>query len=524
MPAGNRLDRETVSRPEKVQTSDRCFGARESGELLKEEQQMRISEEIHASCRPRLNWNGIPWNTVEKKVKELQMRIAQAVREKKHRLVKSLQWLLTHSFYAKLLAIRRVVTNKGKNTPGVDGALWDTPRKKIRAVVLLSRRGYQPQPLRRVYIKKRNGKLRPLGIPTMRDRAMQALYALALAPVAETTADLHSYGFRAYRACADALAQCWNCLSGPYAARWILEADIQACFDSISHEWMIQHILIDRKILQAWLQAGYIDRGKLYATQAGTPQGGIISPLLANMTLDGLESAIKTVVPAGSKVNVIRYADDFIVTGKSKEVLQSNVIPALRRFLADRGLNLSGEKTRITRIEEGFDFLGHHVRKYGDKYLTTPSTGAIKVLLAKTRMVIKACAGASAWTLIQRLNPILRGWANFYRHACSKKTFAYVDSRIFRQVWNWAAKRHASKGMRWIKQRYFRSVGTRAWSFSASQQTQKGESIIMDLLHMDAVKIKRHMLIRSTANPYDKDCQDYFASRQHMPHPATVLI
>jgi RNA-directed DNA polymerase len=253
----------------------------------------------------------------------------------------------------------------------------------------------------------------------------------------------------------------------------------------------------------------------------------VISPELANVYLHYVldDWFAREVQPhLRGRAFLIRYADDFIVTGKSKEVLQGNVIPALCRFLAERGLNLSGEKTRITRIEEGFDFLGHCARKYGDKYLTTPSKGAIKALLAKTRMVIKACAGASALTLIQRLNPILRGWANFYRHACSKRTFAYVDSRIFSQVWNWAVKRHATKGNRWIKQRYFCSVGTRAWSFSASQQTQKGGSIIMDLLHMDAVKIKRHMLIRSMANPYDKDCQDYFASRQHIPHPATVLI
>jgi len=323
------------------------------------------SKQIHASSHPKLNWTSIKWKKVKKKVQELQMRIAKAVREGKFRLVKSLQWLLTHSLYGRLWAIRRVVTNKGKATPGVDGVVWNTPKKKMQAVNLLKRRGYRPFPLRRVYIKKKNGKLRPLSIPTMRDRAMQALYALAVVPVAETTGDPNSYGFRDGRSCADAIKQCFNCLAKRLSPRWILEADIQACFDRIDHEWMLNNILIDKKILDSWLNAGYADKGKLYPTKAGTPQGAIISPVLANMTLDGLESAIKNAVPKGAKVHVIRYADDFIVTGKSKEILQGKVKPAILNFLSQRGLNLSGEKTRIARIGDGFDFLGQHLRKYG---------------------------------------------------------------------------------------------------------------------------------------------------------------
>ena len=320
-------------------------------------------KQIHASSRRPLKWTSINWKKVKKKVKELQMRIAKAVREGKLRLVKSLQWLLTHSFYGKLFAIRRVVTNKGKATPGSDGVVWNSSKKKMQAVNLLSRRGYRPFPLRRVYIRKKNGKLRPLSIPTMRDRAMQALYALALVPVAETIGDLNSYGFRDGRCCADAIKQCYNCLAKRSSSRWILEADIQACFDRIDHEWMLNNILTDKKILRSWLNAGYIDEGKLYPTKAGTPQGSVISPVLANMTLDGLEAAIRNAVPKNAKVNMIRYADDFIVTGKSEKILQEKVKPVIRAFLSQRGLNLSGEKTRITRIENGFDFLGQHLRK-----------------------------------------------------------------------------------------------------------------------------------------------------------------
>jgi RNA-directed DNA polymerase len=402
------------------------------------------------------------------------MRIAKAVRERRYRLAKYLQWLLTHSFYAKLFAVRRVVTNKGRRTSGVDGEIWNTSQKKMQAVELLNRRGYNPLPLRRICIRKKNGTLRPLSIPTMRDRAMQALHALALAPVAETTGDLNSYGFREYRSCADAIEQCFVCLGRRNSARWILEADIKACFDSISHEWMQNNILMDRKILRAWLAAGYVEKGKLYPTKGGTPQGAIISPVLANMALDGLESKIKRSVPKGSKVNVIRYADDFVVTGESKEILQEKVLPAIHEFLTQRGLNLSGKKTKITRIEDGFDFLGQHLRKHGDKCIVTPSKGAVKALLTKTRKIIKNGLDHSIWSLIEELNSVLRGWANYHRHICSKQTFSNVDSRIFEQLWKWVARKHSSKTKRWIHKRYFRSINSRNWSFFADRKTESG--------------------------------------------------
>lgn len=470
-------------------------------------------KQIHASSRRNPKWKSIKWKKVGKKVKELQTRIAKAVREGKFRLAKSLQWLLTHSFYGKLLAVKRVVTNKGKTTPGIDGDVWNTPRKKMQAVKLLNRRGYRPLPLRRIYIRKKNGKPRPLSIPTMRDRAMQALYTLALVPVAETIGDPNSYGFRGGRSCADAIEQCFICLAKRHSPRWILEADIRACFDSIDQEWMLNNILIDKKILRSWLNTGYVDKGKLYPTKAGTPQGSIISPVLANMTLDGLESAIKGVVPKGDKVHVIRYADDFIVTGKSKEILQDKVKPAIRSFLSERGLNLSGEKTRIIRIEDGFDFLGQHLRKYGEKFIITPSKNSVKGIVAKTRKIIKSHLGSTTAKMLQELNPVIRGWANYHRHVCSKKTFRYVDSCIFKNLWNWAKRRHLSKKVRWIIPRYFRSIGNRQWCFFATQKTEGGDTNIIDLFYMSTVKIVRHIKIRGLANPYDEVWQEYFYRR-----------
>ena len=474
---------------------------------------MACRKYIHASYHQKLDWNTINWKKVSIKVKKLQMRIAKAVREGRYRLAKSLQGLLTHSFYAKLFAIRRVVTNKGRRTPGVDGEIWNTPQKKMRVVELLNRRGYKPLPLKRVYIKKKNGTLRPLSIPTMRDRAMQALHALALAPVAETTGDLNSYGFREYRSCADAIEQCFVCLGRRHSARWILEADIQACFDRMSHKWMKHNIPMDKKILQTWLEAGYVEKGKLYPTKGGTPQGGVISPMLANLTLDGLESAIKRAVPRGVKVNVIRYADDFVVTGESKEILQEKVLPAIQEFLIQRGLNLAGEKTKITRIEDGFDFLGQHLRKYGGKCIITPSKGAVKGILTKTRKIIKNHSEQTAWELIEKLNPVIRGWANYHRHSCAKKTFSYVDSCIFGQVWKWVVRKHRSKTKQWIRKRYFRSVDSRNWSFFAAQKTESGIMEVKDLFHAATTKIVRHVKIRSTASPYDKYWERYFITR-----------
>jgi len=218
-------------------------------------------------------WNFIPWDKVKRIVRSLQRRIAKAISEGFRNKARALQWLLTHSYAAKLLAVKRVTENSGKNTPGVDGVLWKSPTQKLKAAKSLSRKGYIVKPLRRVYIKKKNGKERPLGIPTMKDRAMQALFLSALDPVSETTADFSSYGFRRKRSCHDAIERCYIHLSRNDSATWVLEGDIKECFDNISHDWIIGNILIDKLIVTKWLKAGFIDRNKLFPTMAGTPQG-----------------------------------------------------------------------------------------------------------------------------------------------------------------------------------------------------------------------------------------------------------
>ena len=352
------------------------------------------------------------------------------------------------------MAILRVTTNSGASTPGVDGERWKTPELKTAAFTRLRRHGYQPQPLRRVYIPKSSDptKMRPLGIPTLTDRAMQALYLLGLDPIEETLADGNSYGFRLERCCADALDQCHKILRDNNSASWVLEGDIKACFDRISHDWMLTHIPMDKVILQKWLQAGFMEKDVFVATTEGTPQGGICSPALANRALDGLEASVGERFGATRsqrqrcKVHLVRYADDFIITGKSKELLANEVQPLVAHFLKERGLELSHEKTSITHVEDGFDFLGQNLRRYGTKLLLKPSRKNVQRFLAKIDDVIRHPGGClTAGQLIRELNPKIRGWALYHRHASSARTFARVDDVIFRKLWQWARRRHRHK-------------------------------------------------------------------------------
>lgn len=467
------------------------------------------------------NWKTINWKQVERSVKSLQIRIAKATREGKHNKAKALQWMLTHSWAAKLLAVKRVTENLGKRTPGVDGVRWKTPTQKLRAALSLSRKDYKALPLRRLYILKKNGKKRPLGIPTMTDRAYQALHLLALQPVAETTADKGSYGFRPYRSCHDAIERCYIHLSRRDSATWILEGDIKGCFDNISHQWLIENIPMDKKILQQWLNAGFIENKQLFPTEKGTPQGGIISPTLANMTLDGLEAAIDKafgikIRPDGCrknnphKIHLIRYADDFVVTATDKDTLENKVKPLIEGFLTKRGLQLSPEKTKITHITEGFDFLGQNIRMYSGKLLIRPSKDSIMSVKNKLKEIIVKHRGSQAAVLIRNLNPVITGWANYHRHACSKKTFYKLDRILWRNIWNWARRRHNNFGYRKIVSLLFMRIGKRKWQFFGKFNDSK-----TILLRMFACfHIIRHPLIPGNANPFDPTWDEYLFKRK----------
>lgn len=463
----------------------------------------------------KLSWDAIEWQTIDKQVRRLQIRIAKAVRERRYGKAKALQWILTHSFSAKLLAVKRVSQNKGSKTPGIDGVVWNTAKKKIDAVKQLKRRGYKPKVLRRVYIPKKNGKLRPLSIPCMIDKAQQALHLLGLEPISETIVDKNAYGFRPKRSCADAIEQCFTSLCRKKSAEWILEGDIKSCYDKIGHEWLLKNVPMDRQILKKWLTAGYIDKGIFYHTEEGLAQGGIISPTIMLITLAGLEKAVIETAPLrGSKINVIAYADDFVITGVSKEILENKVKPAVRKFLAERGLQLSEEKTKITHIQEGFDFLGFNIRKYKDKLLTKPAKSNVLGYLRKIREVIKKSGALTTGELIELLNPKIRGWGNYYRHCAAKKTFNYIDFNIYKAIFRWCQRKHLNKGNCWILNKYFSRIINNRWKFTGTKKLVKGNAKYLVLESMSRIPIRRHNKIISKANPYDPNYADYFKRRK----------
>jgi len=485
---------------------------------------MNVEQSMCAASGPESQWEQIDWSQCEQKVRRLQARIVKATQEGRHGKVKALQWLLTHSFYGRALAVKRVTHNQGKNTPGVDGAIWRTPASRYKAIGTLRRRGYFPQPLRRVYIPKSNGKLRPLGIPTMKDRAMQALYLLALLPVAETTADPNSYGFRPKRSTADAIEQCFTVLARKISPPWVLEGDIRGCFDNISHAWMLDHIPTDKKVLRKWLKAGYMENRALFPTEAGTPQGGIISPTLANLTLDGLERLLKKTFRRreirGKRynlmVNFVRYADDFIITGCSKELLENEVKPLVERFMLERGLQLSPEKTCITHIEQGFDFLGQNLRKYGGKLLIKPSKKNLHAFMEKVRGEIRSNRATKQEHLIGQLNPVIRGWAYYHRHIEAGSTFWKVKNDLWHLLWRWAKRRHPNKNSAWIVNRYWHWSAGCSWCFATvtASNAQRSRSYEVRLVNPSDIPIKRYVKVKSDANPFDPHWRAYFESRK----------
>ena len=469
------------------------------------------------SLKPEpVRWNFIDWEKVERDVNRLQTRIAKAQTEGKTEEVRKLQRRLTNSFNAKLVAVRRVTTNKGKNTPGVDGVLWKTPADKIKAAKSLENKGYKAQPLRRVHIPKKGktGKTRPLGIPTMYDRAMQALHALALAPVAEVTGDRHSYGFREGRSAQDASAQLFNALSKSYSPKWVLEGDIKGCFDHISHEWLMENVPMDRKVLAQFLKAGYMETGEWHETDEGTPQGGIISPILANIALDGIDRLLDEEYHEKdgrtncrknrqNKVNFVRYADDFVITANS-EALAQDVKAKVAEFLKARGLTLSEEKTLVTNIDDGFDFLGWNFRKHDGKLIVMPSRKSISNFLREMHVTILRDGKAKKQgELIDILAPKIRGFANYHKHVCSSRVFASIDHHIYNMLSRWAKRKHPNKGGKWRHRKYWIEIGNRKYIFGRREHY---------LPCMAWQHIVRHPMLDMRANPYTNP--EYFSERK----------
>ncbi|HQS85065.1 MAG TPA: group II intron reverse transcriptase/maturase [Alphaproteobacteria bacterium] len=468
------------------------------------------------------HWQSLDWTVITKQVKRLQMRIAKAMREGKLGKVKALQRLLTHSFYGKCLAVKRVIESKGARTPGTDKILWRTPTQKMKAVFSIKRRGYNPLPLRRIYIEKKNKRLRPISIPAMQDRAVQVLHRLALEPVAEEKADPNSYGFRPKRSTIDAIEQCFIILAKKTSAQWVLEGDIKGCFDNFESSWLEANIPMDKVILRKLLKAGYMEKDTVFPTLKGVPQGGPLSTTITLIALSGLETKLRHLFKK-SKVNSVSYADDFIISGDSKEILESEVKPIVEQFLKERGLELSQEKTKITHIEEGFDFLGFNVRKYNGKLLIKPAKANIKKLIEEIKETIKSNRATKTENLIYLLNTKIRGWANYYRHVVSSKIFSKIDKIIYQALDRWMQRRHPNKGKRWLKTNYFRTRDLDQWQFFAKVK-KRGNPMTLDLVKARRIHIRRHVKIKGNAHPYNPDFKDYFIEREQKRKAARQFI
>jgi len=461
-------------------------------------------------------WESIDWAHVQKAVNRLQTRIAKATVKGDKNKAKRLQYLLTHSIYAKVYAVRKVTSNRGKNTSGIDKRIWSTSASKMKATLTISSKYYKTKPLRRVYIdKKGKNKKRPLGIPTMYDRAMQTLYALALEPIAEVTGDYISFGFRKGRSAKDACEQIFNILSRKCSPTWILEGDIKGCFDNINHKWLQNNIPMDKRIMNQFLKSGFIYKGELFPTNTGSPQGGAISSLYANMTLDGLEKVIQDKYHRNSKgtienhfraktkVNLVRYADDFIITAKTKEIAEE-IRSIVSNFLATRGLLLSEEKTIITHIDHGFDFLGWTFRKFKNKLIIKPSKQSIKTIIRKcSTIILKEGKAKTQEELIIRLNQVIRGWTNYHKHVVASQAFSYVNNTIYLLLQHWAKHRHPNKTKRWRLDKYWHEKGYKRWTFMSGYQC---------LINLRRISITRHPKLQISKNPFMHE--EYFKKRK----------
>ena len=378
-------------------------------------------------------WEKIDFKKAAAHVRRLQDRLTAALLNNDFVFAEGLTHMLLHSFYAKALAVEHVVTNRGRKTYGVDRIVLDNIDDKYQMIYQLHARGYRANALLRKAIPKTNGKVRYLGIPTMKDRAMQTLYSFALEPYAEITGDRHSYGFRRNRCAKDAIWRCLDVLESTQRPKWILEADIEACFDNISHDWLLENVPMDKRILREFLKAGYMENGRLHPVEKGTPQGGAISPMLCNIALDGLEQLL--IDGLGEDIHFIRYADDIIVIGTDENVLQARAVPLIGAFLSARGLHLSKEKTVITNIADGFDFLGWRVQRKEVCVEIVPSDRNRNSLIEKVDAVLSDRSISSAQCK-QTLSRIVRGWLEYHKGVVPIPVLCEIGQALARRVYD----------------------------------------------------------------------------------------
>jgi RNA-directed DNA polymerase len=480
-----------------------------------------------------LDWHAIDWRVVEDAVRRLRQRIFAASRVGDLKKVRNLQKLMLRSRANTLLSVCRVTeVNKGRKTAGVDGQIARTAADKAELAWWVQHRSrlWQARPVKRVWIPKSNGKRRGLGIPVLADRCLQAVTANALEPEWEARFEARSYGFRPGRSCQDAIAAIfWTVAGRRTKRRWVLDADLTAAFDRVGHAHILGQLggFPAKAAVAGWLKAGVVDQGRYAPTEEGTPQGGVISPLLFNIALHGMETAAgaayrwdpyrETFAAVTGTPVLVRYADDLVALCDSRDQAEQ-VKARLTPWLADRGLAFNEAKTRVVGLDEGFDFLSFNVRRYHDKLLIKPSATAVLRVRRRLAAEVRALRGANAAAVIHTLSPIVRGWAAYYRGAVSTEAFQKLDHYVWTILWKWALFRHPNKPKRWVVDRYFGQFHpTRRdrWVFGNRDSGAY-------LYQFAWTKIVRHDMVKGAASPDDPALAEYWATRRRRSTPSPI--